>query len=165
MLNLTSNEVTPLIHPVSQRQYDRTARILAPHQSPTFSFLGNTITCKFNCDRQGGIIYEFLGTAESGVPPLHSHPWDEAFYFLEGEVDFQVNDQVVQATPGYFINLPAGVAHAFRVTSPQAKFLVLVSSAAAERYLIDLAQAAQQRSLTPEEVMAIAEKHHIRRAI
>ncbi len=140
----------------------RSATIFKPNQGDTFSLLGNTITCKFDRHVQGARIYELVGTATSGVPPLHTHPWDKWFYFLEGDVAFQVADQVVQATPGDVIHLPAGVAHTFRVKSPQAKFLVGVSNAAAEQYLKELAEAAQQQELTPAEMMAIAQKHHIR---
>ena len=137
------------------------ATVFKPNQDKTFSLLGNTITCKFNSNAEGGRIYEFLALASSGVPPLHSHPWDESFYFLEGEVTLQVETQTVQATPGYFVNLPAGVAYTFQVRSPQAKFLVWVSNAAAETYINELAQAAQERSLTLEAVNAIAQKHNI----
>ena len=59
------------------------------------------------------------------------------------------------------VNLPAGVAHTFQVRSPQAKFLVWVSNAAARTYLDELAQAAQASSLTLEAVNAIAQKHNI----
>jgi mannose-6-phosphate isomerase-like protein (cupin superfamily) len=136
--------------------------ILQPDQGNTLAFFGNTVTCKFSDKGQGSRIYEVRGTARSGIPSLHSHPWDEWFYFLEGTVNFQVGNQVVQATPGYAINLPAGVPHTFQITSPQAKFLVRVSDAAAEAYLNELAEAAQSKDLTPEAVMAIGQKHHIR---
>lgn len=137
------------------------ATIIKPNQGKTFSFLGNTITCKFNRNSQGERIYEFLATASSGVPPLHSHPWDESFYFLEGEVAFQVETETIEATSGCYVNLPAGVAHTFQVRSPQAKFLVWVSNAAAETYINELAQAAQDPAFTLEAVNAIAQKHHI----
>lgn len=140
----------------------RNATIFQPHQGKIFSFLGNTVTCKFSGHGEDSRVYEFVGTASSGTPPLHTHPWDEWFYFLEGEVAFQVGNQVVQATPGYVVNLPAGVPHTFQITSPQAKFLVWVSHAAAEQYLEELAEASQAQELTPEDVMAIAQKHHIR---
>jgi mannose-6-phosphate isomerase-like protein (cupin superfamily) len=139
-----------------------TATILQPDQGNTLSFFGNTVICKFSGQGQGSRIYELRGTARSGIPSLHSHPWDEWFYFLEGTVDFQMGNQVVQATPGYAINLPAGVPHTFQITSPQAKFLVRVSDATAEAYLNELAEAAQSKDLTPEAVRAIGQKHHIR---
>lgn len=138
------------------------AMIFLPNQGKTFSFFGNTFTYKFSGNAQNCRIYELVGTASSATPPLHTHPWDEWFYFLEGEVKFQVGDRVVQATPGYVITLPAGVPHTFKIESPQAKFLVWVSNAAAGRYIEALVAAGRDRELTPEEVMGIGQKHHIR---
>ena len=136
------------------------ASIFKPNEGKTLSFLGNIITCKFNPDARGWRFFELLATADSPVP-LHSHPWDEVSYLLEGEVDLQIEDQIVRATPGYFINLPAGAAHAFTVRSPQAKFLVGVSNAIAVKFMEELAQASQELRLTPETTFAIAQKHHL----
>jgi mannose-6-phosphate isomerase-like protein (cupin superfamily) len=138
------------------------ATIFPPNQGIAFSFLGSTITCKSDPQVQSSRLYEFFGTASSGVPPLHTHAWDETFYFLSGEVDFLVADQIVQATPGVAITLPAGVAHSFRVKSAQAKFLIWVSNSAAVEYLEELTQASQTPSLSMQEVMEIAQKHQVR---
>jgi quercetin dioxygenase-like cupin family protein len=140
----------------------RSATIFQPNQGKTLFLLGNTVTYKFDDQVQGTKLYEFVGTATSECPPLHTRPWHEWFYFLEGEVAFQVGKRVVQATPGSVIHLPAGVARTFRIKSPQAKFLVGVSNAAAEGYLKDLAEAAQKRELTLPELMAISQNHGIR---
>jgi uncharacterized cupin superfamily protein len=123
-------------------------------------FLGNIATCKFNPDDRGWQFYELVATAGDSVP-LHRHPWDEISYLLEGEVELQIGDQMVQATPGCFINLPTGVPHAFNVLSPQAKFLVGTSKAIAFHFMADMAQAEQEQQLTPERVVAIAQKHQV----
>lgn len=137
------------------------ATIFQPCQGKTFTFMGNIVTYKFNpgevCDR----MFEVSATAISGRPPLHTHPWDETFYILAGEVEFQAGNQVIRAKPGCVIHLPAGVAHTFQMESLQTKFLVWVSNAAAEAYIQELATLAQQRSLSPTEVMAIGQKHQI----
>ncbi len=140
----------------------RTATVIPPGQGKTFLFFGNTVTYKFDSDDKESRVYEVVSTASSGVPPLHTHPWDEWFYFLEGEVIFQAGDCVIQATPGYVVTLPAGVPHTFTVKSPQAKFLIRVSNAAAERYIEEMAEAGREQELTQEQVKAIAQKHHIR---
>jgi quercetin dioxygenase-like cupin family protein len=46
-------------------------------------------------------------------PPLHHHDFDEAFYVLEGELTFQVVDQLVTAGPGELVFAPRGIAHTF----------------------------------------------------
>lgn len=138
------------------------ATVFQPGQGRTFSFFGNTVTYKFSGNGKNNRIYELVGMASSGIPPLHSHPWDEWFYFLEGEVTFQVGDCIVNATPGYVVTLPAGVPHTFSIKSAQAKFLVWVSNAAAARYIEALVEAGRDRELTPEEVMAIGQAHQIK---
>jgi mannose-6-phosphate isomerase-like protein (cupin superfamily) len=46
-------------------------------------------------------------------PPLHHHAFDEAFYVLEGELTFTVEDDEVVAGPGTFVLVPPGVHHTF----------------------------------------------------
>ena len=139
---------------------DRPAVIFKPDEGKTLKFLGNIATCKFTPDDRGWQFYELVATAGNPVP-LHRHPWDEISYLLEGEVNLQVGDQTVWATPGYFISLPAGVAHAFNVRSSQAKFLVGTSNAIAFHFMAEMAQAEQAQQLTPERVIAIAQKHQV----
>jgi mannose-6-phosphate isomerase-like protein (cupin superfamily) len=72
-------------------------------------------------------LTEHLVTAASN-PPMHVQvDEDEAFYVLEGEVEFEVDGQVVVATPGTFAFVARGAAHTFRVLTDQARFLVICS--------------------------------------
>ena len=48
-------------------------------------------------------------------PPLHSHPWDECFFVLSGEVEFSFVERTVQALPGTVFHLPAGTPHGFMI--------------------------------------------------
>ena len=45
-------------------------------------------------------------------PPLHHHDFDEAFYVLEGELIFQVDDALVTKGAGELAFAPRNVAHA-----------------------------------------------------
>jgi quercetin dioxygenase-like cupin family protein len=38
--------------------------------------------------------------ADFGGPPLHHHAFDEAFYVLEGEMTFQLGDELRTASAG-----------------------------------------------------------------
>jgi quercetin dioxygenase-like cupin family protein len=49
-------------------------------------------------------------------PHLHRRQSD-AFYVLEGELEFLVGEETVQAGPGSFVLLPPGVVHGFRNVS------------------------------------------------
>jgi quercetin dioxygenase-like cupin family protein len=78
-------------------------------------------------DRTGS--YEiFLHEASEGAgPPPHSHPWDEAFYVLDGEVDFDFAGRSRKLAAGGFLHVPAGTVHAFRYASPTARILGITS--------------------------------------
>ena len=50
-----------------------------------------------------------------GGPPEHAHKAeDDAFYILEGELTFGVEDEEVVASPGTFVLVPPGLQHTFR---------------------------------------------------
>jgi len=56
-----------------------------------------------------------LQWGEEGMgPPPHRHDWDEAFYVLDGEVEFDCDGERHLCTPGTLVHVPAGTAHGFR---------------------------------------------------
>jgi quercetin dioxygenase-like cupin family protein len=68
------------------------------------------------------------------MPPPHRHTGPESFYVLDGTLEFQVDDEVVQARPGWFILVPEGVAHTFGNTSEEAARLLIIHMPAADAY-------------------------------
>jgi len=50
-------------------------------------------------------------------PPFHSHPWDEAFYVINGNVKFECNGNSAEFSPGSFVQIPANAAHKFNNTT------------------------------------------------
>jgi quercetin dioxygenase-like cupin family protein len=72
-------------------------------------------------------LTEHLVTAASN-PPMHVQvAEDEAFYILDGEVEFEVDGELVVATPGTFALVGRGVAHRYSVLTPTARMLVICS--------------------------------------
>ena len=83
-------------------------------------------------------------------PPPHTHSIDdEAWYVLDGEITFIVGDQVIQATRGDFVWTPRGVQHAFQVTTPAARLLMLVTPAGAEEVFHAMSRPAPAAELPP----------------
>jgi mannose-6-phosphate isomerase-like protein (cupin superfamily) len=67
-------------------------------------------------------------------PPLHVHDFDEAFYVLEGEVTFQVGEELATAGAGELAFAPGGTPHTLANRSGQpARFLVVCTPAGFER--------------------------------
>jgi mannose-6-phosphate isomerase-like protein (cupin superfamily) len=68
-------------------------------------------------------------------PHLHRHDFDEAFYVLEGELVFQVEDQLITKRAGELAFAPRGVAHTFANHSDApARYVLVCTPAGFERY-------------------------------
>jgi mannose-6-phosphate isomerase-like protein (cupin superfamily) len=99
--------------------------------------------------------------------PLHvHHTEDGAFFILEGSLHLQVGDLEVDATPGTFVFMPRGVAHAFRVTSAQAASYVNVQGPTGDfQELMAETQALMAQALPPAKLAAeqarLAQRHGV----
>ena len=68
-------------------------------------------------------------------PYLHRHDFDEAFYVLEGELTFQVEDAVITKRAGELAFAPRGVAHTLANHSDApARYVLVCTPAGFERY-------------------------------
>lgn len=47
-------------------------------------------------------------------PPPHRHDWDEAYYVIEGALDFEIDGKSVRIEAGDFAYLPRNTVHAFK---------------------------------------------------
>jgi quercetin dioxygenase-like cupin family protein len=73
-------------------------------------------------------------------PPLHKHDFDEAFYILEGELVFQVDDQLVTARKGDLAFAPRNVAHTLtNRTDEPARYVLVCTPAGFERHFARMA--------------------------
>jgi len=99
-------------------------------------------------------IFESLRPAgDLGGPGVHRHPFDEAFYVLEGEYVFSVEGRTIAASEGSFLYVPAGIEHAFRHAGQGAgRMLTICHPGGIEEFLAASA---------PEAGEAMAKKHGI----
>jgi len=68
-------------------------------------------------------------------PPLHTHDFDEAFYMLEGELIFQVEDVLAAKRAGEASFAPRNVAHALANHSDEpARYVLVCTPAGFERH-------------------------------
>lgn len=71
-------------------------------------------------------------------PPPHIHQLeDEAFYVVEGQLAVSIADEVTALEPGAGIFAPRGIAHSFRILSPTARFLNLISPGSLWHYFME----------------------------
>lgn len=135
---------------------------LPPGEGQKFSVLDHVFTTKATGkDTKGAwAFYEIAETAGGGAP-LHTHSWDEAFYILEGEVEIQMGTENIVATPGCFINIPGETAHGFKILSPLARFIALVSPAEAEKFYEEMGRFLSSTPPDMEKLQAIADKYNV----
>src|SRR3954453_21047188 len=74
-------------------------------------------------------LFESSFPPGTGMPFLHLHrSYEEAFYVLEGEVQFQLGSEEVHAGRGSTIIIPPGVPHCFRnVGSGDVRWMVITA--------------------------------------
>jgi quercetin dioxygenase-like cupin family protein len=129
-------------------------------------FLGTLARIKLDGHQTAGRFALWEGVFPRGAaPPLHSHPQDETFYVLEGEltawlVESELADdhsdppdwvrtRARRCGIGAVIFAPAGAPHTFRVESDTARLLLLSTPAGIEGYVRALAEPAQWPWLQP----------------
>jgi quercetin dioxygenase-like cupin family protein len=72
-------------------------------------------------------------------PPLHHHPFDEAFYVLEGEPTFQLGEEVRTAAPGELVFAPRGAPHTVaNLSDAPVRYVLVITPAGFERYFARL---------------------------
>ena len=96
-------------------------------------------------------LYELTVPPQLGALPHIHHAETEAFYVLEGEVEFLKGEQTVRARVGEFVFIPRGVVHGFKnVGQEPARCLGIVTPGGlAEKLLTDLGEPAKAETLPP----------------
>ena len=85
---------------------------------------------------------------EAFSPPRHVHTReDEVFLVLEGEAWFDVDGERQLAGPGTSVYMPRGVPHTFRVKSPVARMLGIMTPGPFEQLFRNLSVPAGERTL------------------
>jgi len=105
-------------------------------------------------------VFEVSGNAGGGAP-LHSHPWDEDFYVLEGTVEIVSGGNVGTYRAGDSLRVQAGTLHGFRVGAAGTRFLAVTSPAGASGLFRALDQAGREGAITPEQIVRIASLHRV----
>jgi mannose-6-phosphate isomerase-like protein (cupin superfamily) len=57
-------------------------------------------------------------SSDTEPAPLHSHPWDELVYVLEGEMSLTCGERTLVGGPRTLATLPRGTPHTLHVTRP-----------------------------------------------
>jgi quercetin dioxygenase-like cupin family protein len=96
-----------------------------------------------------GKLSVFQATMPEGFsPPRHIHTReDEVFLVMDGEVCFDIDGDLQLAGPGASVYMPRGVPHTFRIQSPSARLLGVITPGAFEELFRNLSVPADARTL------------------
>ncbi|MFT5219155.1 MAG: quercetin dioxygenase-like cupin family protein [Gammaproteobacteria bacterium] len=122
--------------------------------------VGEHITVLASGAATGG--YEiFLQAGPEGSGPVpHSHPWDESFYVISGEVDFSIGDDAaVAASPGTLVHIPSGTNHWFRWCANGGSMLSITSRLGASSMFSEIDREIVPDKPNVEKLVEIAERH------
>jgi quercetin dioxygenase-like cupin family protein len=97
----------------------------------------------------GGTLSVFRATLVEGFsPPRHVHTReDEVFLVLDGDVLFDLDGERMLAGPGTSVFMPRGIPHTFRVESPVARLLGVITPGEFEQLFRNLSVPALERRL------------------
>ena len=75
----------------------------------------------------GAMISVILDHSEPGHGPrLHTHPYDETWVVIDGDLTFQAGDEQLEAGPGDIVIVPPETAHKFTNNGPGRANLVCI---------------------------------------
>jgi quercetin dioxygenase-like cupin family protein len=89
---------------------------MTPDSRPrALNVIGEQVTVLVDGATSGNFEIFHQDGPEGTGPAPHSHPWNEAFFVLAGNMTFGIEDSGEQdAPPGTFVFIPAGSTHWFR---------------------------------------------------
>lgn len=142
----------------------RQARTVKSGEGERMTVLGAEVRflCPAQATGKAWSLLEAVLPMDAGPPP-HEHPWDEAYYVVEGEIRFTLGEKVQMVKAGDFIYAPAGTVHGFRgASSRPARLLVFDQPGHAEQFFRDVDREVKNIPADLRKVPAIGERHRVR---
>src|SRR5437660_10126721 len=96
--------------------------------------------------------------------PLHVHRHEDEFVrVLEGEFEYQLDQQIQKITPGAMVTFPKDVPHAFRNvgTKPGRTFWTVMPGVNFEKFFVELASLPAEAQPDMRKVTEIFNRHDI----
>jgi gentisate 1,2-dioxygenase len=95
-------------------------------------------------------------------PPPHKHDWDEAYYILDGEIDFEIDGERVKSGAGDFNYLPRNTVHGFQGASQSpARVLIFAAPAHGSEFFEELNREVRSVPDDLAKIPGIGQRHGI----
>jgi quercetin dioxygenase-like cupin family protein len=134
--------------------------------------MGMLATFKAISEDTGGAYSVYVATIppHTGAPPHIHRQETEAFYMLEGELDFIAGERAVRASSGDFLHVEKGVIHGYTNSGPAiARYVGIVTPGGLhEQLFVALGEEATSETLPPPpagppdmaKVIELASRYH-----
>jgi quercetin dioxygenase-like cupin family protein len=137
--------------------------IMRPGQGETLNVLGMPL--RFLCDAtdtQGAwsLMEEEIALGQG--PAAHRHDWDEAYFVIDGALDFEIDGEVSRLGPRDFAYLPRNTVHAFKGASASpAHVLIFAAPAHASDFFKEVNREVQKVPDDLPKLPSIGQRHGI----
>ena len=140
--------------------------VVAPENyAPALDIVGEHVTVLASGEAtQSYEIFLQRGPEGSGPPP-HSHPWDESFLVVKGQIDFGIGAESKTASPGTLVHLPAGTVHWFRFGSGGAEMVSITSRLGASKMFADMAREIAPVNPDVAQLAEVGARHGLKVAV
>jgi quercetin dioxygenase-like cupin family protein len=129
-----------------------TAVLLDASDGEALWFLGTLAVIKVDGKQTGGRFALFEAwLPKHAAPPVHSHPQDETFIVLEGDVTVVIGGVSRRCKEGAIASAPGGTPHSFFVHSETARMLTLSTPAGIEDFVRSLSDPATERRIPDDD--------------
>lgn len=107
-------------------------------------------------------IFDTRGPANAGPPP-HTHPWDEFYVVLNGELEVRLDGgapQILRKSAA--VHIPAGTVHSYRNVSADTHFLTIVTKGNADKFFHQVSSEVKMDPPDIPEIVRVGASHGIR---
>lgn len=139
------------------------ATIVKAGDRAPLNVLGMPLRMLCEAKETGGAWSLFEEEVSFGMgPPAHRHDWDEAYYILKGEVDFEIDGEPVRSAAGDFNYLPRNTVHGFKGASAEpARVLIFAAPAHGSEFFRELNEEVRSLPEDGPKIPVIGERHGI----
>lgn len=131
-------------------------------RSAPLTVVGTSVTILADDAATGGMSFtDQVGTEGAGPPP-HCHPWDEAFYVLEGTIEFTVGADTTVLGAGSLVHVPGGTTHAFRYGPGGGRMLEMTAPGSKAAAMFTTFDREMPEGVVLDQVVDIFDRHDVR---
>lgn len=137
--------------------------VIRPGQGETLNVLGMPL--RFLCDATDthgawSLMEEEIGLGQGPAP--HRHDWDEAYFVIDGALDFEIDGKVSRLGARDFAYLPRNTVHAFKGASQSpAHVLIFAAPAHSSAFFKDVNREVVRIPDDLPKISAIGQRHGI----